>query len=69
MSGNIGNNIQLSTTQLYKIVQSGGFVGRFLEPLLKTRLPLMKIVFKLLAKGVLIPLQLMTTAAMPVETH
>ena len=29
-------------TQLYKIGQSGGFLGRLLRPLLKTGLPLLK---------------------------
>ena len=42
--------------QLYKIRQSGGFLGRLLEPLLKTGLPLIGIVLKTLAKSVLIPL-------------
>ena len=32
-------NINLSKTQLSKIVQSGGFLGRLLGPLLKTGLP------------------------------
>ena len=35
-------NIKLSKTQLNKIWQSAGILGRFLEPLLKTALPLMK---------------------------
>ena len=35
-------NIKLSKTQLHKIGQSGGFLGRILEPLLKTGLPLTK---------------------------
>ena len=39
-------NIKLSKTQLYKIGQSGGFLDRFLEPLLKTGLPLVKNVLK-----------------------
>ena len=33
-------NIKLSKSQLCKIVQSGGFLGRFLGSLLKTGLPL-----------------------------
>ena len=33
-------NIKLSKTQLYQIGQSGGFFGRFLEPLLKNGLSL-----------------------------
>ena len=35
-------NIKLSKTQLHKIGQSRGFLGRLLGPLLKTGLPLMK---------------------------
>ena len=35
-------NIKISKTQLHKIGQSGGFLGRILEPLLKTGLPLTK---------------------------
>ena len=35
-------NMKLSNTQLYKIRQSGGFLGRLLGSLLKTGLPLMK---------------------------
>ena len=37
-------------------MQSGGFLGRLLGPLLKTGLPLIKNVIKPLAKSVLIPL-------------
>ena len=39
-------------------MQSRAFLGRFLRELLKTGLPLMKILIKLLAKRVLIPLEL-----------
>ena len=39
-------------------MQSEGVLGRFLIPLLKTGLPLMKNVLKSLAKSVLIPLEL-----------
>ena len=35
-------DITLSKTHLYKMVQSGGFFGRLLGPLLKTVLPLIK---------------------------
>ena len=49
-------NIKLSKPQLNIIVQSGRFLGRLLEPLLKAGLSLMKNVFKTLAKSVLIPL-------------
>ena len=38
------------------MIQSGGFLGRLLGPLLKTGLPVIKNVIKPLAKGVLIPL-------------
>ena len=56
-------DIKLSKTQLSKMIQSGGFLGRLLGPLLKTGLPLIKNVIKPLAKSVLIPLRL--TAAAP----
>ena len=39
-------------------IQSGGFLGRLLGPLLKTGLPLIKYVIKPLAKSVLILLGL-----------
>ena len=44
------------------MIQSGGFLGRLLGPLLKTGLPLMKIVIKPLAKSALIPLGLTAAA-------
>ena len=62
---NSSANIKSSKTQLYKIGQSGGFLDRLLGPLLKTGLPLMKNVLKLLAKSVLIPLGL--TAALATD--
>ena len=40
------------------MIQSGGFLGRLLGPLLKAGLPLIKNVIKPLAKSVLIPLSL-----------
>ena len=43
---------------MHKIGQSGGFLGRLLGPLLKSRLPLIGNVLKPLAKSVLIPLGL-----------
>ena len=43
---NFSNKIRLSKTQLRKIVQSGGFLGRLLIPLLKTGLPLIGNVLK-----------------------
>ena len=60
-------NIKLSKTQLHKIVQSGGFLGRPLGPLLKTGLLLIGNVLKPLAKSVLIPLGL-TAAASATDT-
>ena len=45
------------------MVQSGGFLGRLLSPLLKTGLPLMKSVIQPLAKSVLIPLGLTAAAS------
>ena len=55
-------NIKLSKTQLSKIAQLGGFLGRFHGPLLKAGLPLMKNAIKSVTKSVLIPL-LLTAAA------
>ena len=49
-------DIKLSKTQLSKMIQSGGFLGRLLSPLLKTGFPLIKNVINSLAKSVLIPL-------------
>ena len=51
-------DIKLSKTQLSKMIQSGGFLGRLLGPLLKTGLPLIENAIKPLAKSVLIPLGL-----------
>ena len=56
-------DIKLSKTQLSKMIQSGGFLGRLLGPLLKTGLPLMKSVIKPLAKSILIPLRLRAAAS------
>ena len=44
------------------MIQSGGFLGRFLGPLLGTGLPLMKSVIKPLAKSALVPLGLTAAA-------
>ena len=43
------------------MIQLGGFLGRRLGPLLKTRLTLTKNLIKTLAKSDLIPLELATT--------
>ena len=50
-------------TQLSKMIQLGGFLGRLLRPLLKTGLPLIKNVIKPLSKSVLIPLGLTAAAS------
>ena len=57
-ANNSSANIKLSKTQLHKIGQSGGFLGRRLGPLLKTGLPLIENVLKPVAKSVLIALGL-----------
>ena len=54
--------IKLSKTQLSKMRQSGGFLGKLLGPLLKRGLPLTKTVIKALAKSVLILLGLTAIA-------
>ena len=45
-------DIKLTKTQLSKMIQSGGFLGKLLGPLLNTGLPLMKNLFKSLSKSV-----------------
>ena len=45
------------------MIQSGGFLGKLLGPLLKTGLPLIKSVIKPLAKRVLVPLGLTEAAS------
>ena len=59
----LSTDIKLSKTQLSKMIQSGGFLGRLLGPLLKTGLPLIKNVIKPLTKSVLIPLGLTAAAS------
>ena len=51
-ANNSSVNIKLSKTHLSKIVQSGGFLGKILGPLLKTGLPLMKNVLEPLANTI-----------------
>ena len=50
LRNNIENNLQtdikLSKAQIFKLIQSGGFLGKILGPLLKTGLPLLKSVIK-----------------------
>ena len=59
----LSTDIKLSKTQLSKMIQSGGFLGRLLRRLLKSGLPLMNSVTKPLPKSVLIPLGLTATAS------
>ena len=60
-------NIKLSKTQISSMMQSGGFLGRLLGPILKIGFPLIKNEIKPLAKNVLIPLGL-TAAASAADT-
>ena len=62
-NNNMSTDLKLSKTQISKIHQSGGFLGRLLGTLLKTGLPSIKIVIKPLAKSVLIPLGLTAAAS------
>ena len=62
-ANNSSADIKLPKTQLSKMIQSGGFLGRLLGPLLKTGLPLIKNIIKPLAKSVLIPLGLTVAAS------
>ena len=62
-SNHLSADIKLSKTQLSKMIQLGGFLGRLLGPLLKAGLPLIKNMVKLLAKSVLIPLGLTAAAS------
>ena len=63
LANNSSANIKLSKTQLHKIGQSGGFLGRLLGPLVKTGLHLIENVIKPLAKSILILLGLTTAAS------
>ena len=62
-SNNSSTDIKLSKTQLSKMIQLGGFLGRLLGPLIKIGLPIIKSVVKPLAKSLLIPLGLTAAAA------
>ena len=62
-ANHLSTDIKTSITQLSKMIQSGGFLGRLLGPLLKTGLPLISNVIKPLAKSVLIPLGLTGAAS------
>ena len=56
-------NIKIIKTQLHKIGQSRGFLGRLLQLLIKTGLPLNGNVLKTLAKNILIPSGLIAAAS------
>ena len=62
-ANNASADITFSKTQLSKMVQIGGFLGRLLDLLFKTGLPLIKSIIKQLTKSVLIPLGLTTAAS------
>ena len=69
-ANNSSVDIKFSKAQLSKMIQSGGFLGKLLGPLLKTGLPLMKSVITPLAKSVLVPLGLRAAAsAADAEIH
>ena len=60
---NSSADIKCSKPQLSKMIQSGGFPGKLLGPLLKTGLPLIKNVITPLAKSVSILLGLTAAAS------
>ena len=62
-ASNLSPNIELSEIQLFKVVQSGVFLSKFIGPLLKTGSPLMKNLLKPLAKGIFIPIGLKAAAS------
>ena len=62
-NNNTSTNIKLSKAQINKIIQSGGYLGKLLGPLLKRGLPLIKNLIKPLAKSLLIPLGLTAAAS------
>ena len=69
-ANNFSANIKSSKTQLHKIGQSGGFLGRPFGWLLKIWLPLIGNVLKPLAKNVLILLRLTaSTSATDAAIH
>ena len=62
-ANHLSADLKLSKTKLPKMIQSGGFLGRLLGPLLKTGLPLIKNVIKPLVKSVLISLGITAVAS------
>ena len=67
-ANNSSANIKLSKTQLQKIWQSGGLLGRLLGSLLRTGLSLIRNVIKRLVKSIVIPLGL-TAAVSATDFH
>ena len=65
-ANNLSTDIKFSKAQLSKMIQSGGFLGKLLGPIVKTGLLLINSVIKPLAKSVLVPLGL-TAAASAVD--
>ena len=62
-TNNLSTDIKFSKAQLSKMIQSGGFLGKLLGPLLRTGLPLLKSVIKPIARSVLIPSELTAAAS------
>ena len=62
-------DIKLSKTQISKMMQSGGFLGRLLGPFQKAGLPLIKNVIKPLTKSILIHLGLTAAASADAGIH
>ena len=62
-ANHLSTDIKLSKIQLPKMIQSGGFLGRLLGPLIKIGLPLVKNVIKPLTKSPLVPLGLTAAAS------
>ena len=62
-ANNSSVDIKFSKTQLSKMIQSGGFLGKLFGPLLTAGLALIKNVITPLAKSVLIPLGLTVAAS------
>ena len=62
-ANNSSVDIKFSKTQLSKMIESGGFLGKLHSPLLKIGLPLIKNVITPLTKSVLIPLGLTAAAS------
>ena len=58
-------DIKLLKTQISKMILLEGFLGRLLDLLLKTGLPLIKNAIKPLVKSILIPLGLTEAASAP----